>query len=99
VLEMQHGRLALLHVLEVVVAALAQRVPEDDRTLRAVDQVLRPRRACGGRRLHSLRRLLHPLAKPLGCGLQPVLQHAGDAFGNVDAAGEFFASVHRMPQL
>jgi hypothetical protein len=93
VLEAQHRRLTLLHVLEVVVAALAQRVPEDHRALRAVYSVLRPRRPGRGG-LQSLRCCLRALAEPLGCGLQPVLQYAGDSFGNVDAAGEFLADIH-----
>ena len=58
VVEVQHGRLSCVHVLDVLVAALAQRVPEQDRALRAVDRVVVPVRPQPRRR----RRITHQRA-------------------------------------
>jgi hypothetical protein len=96
VLEVEHRRQALPLVLEEVVAALAQRVPEQDRALREVDCIARSVRPSVPRQHRLLRQLgggalgglAHALGVALDCDLGAGLQDVTDLRGQVLALGQ-----------
>ena len=101
VVEAQHRRQSLPLVLDEVVAALAQRVPEQDRALREVNGVLRAARPELPRQ-HRIRRqlgdpalacVLHPLAEALQREPRAGLQHLRDLRRHVVALGKLFCQV------
>ena len=96
VVEAQHRRQPLPLVLDEVVAALAQRVPEQDGALREVDRVLRAASRHFPRE-HRIRRqpggLGHALAEVCERQSRAGLQHLHDLRGHVVALGKLSCRI------
>ncbi len=104
VVEVQHGRQALLRMLDEVVAALADRVPEQDGALRRVHCVAHPVRPHAGARRGVAHAVVggclgEALPELVARVLRALAEKKGDLSGDVLASRQLCFGVHEMPRV